>query len=68
MKYLRKLWVLVGFWIYKECDNEILKKKKLKRSREQTGGDSWGRDQWCRELGQTVKGKEFGQRCLRVSE
>ena len=43
MKYLRKLWVLVGFWIYEECDNEILKeKKKLKRSREQTGGDSWG--------------------------
>ena len=29
MKYLRKLWVLVGFWIYKECDNEILKKKKI---------------------------------------
>ena len=29
MKYLRKLWVFIGFWIYKECDNEILKKKKI---------------------------------------
>ena len=28
MKYLRKLWVFIGFWIYKECDNEILNKKK----------------------------------------